>query len=126
MVDTPEQMLPGILMDLSVRCKHVDTNSTRVESRLISKHSCVEDRSCAYSKKMRSCNMRPCAFLQGGKWTFQEKRNAGMSCKTLDTMWLYTMLCLIGENCEDKEQAGFQFHFVCSFRRGTLQGWLAC
>mmetsp|Transcript_18106 Transcript_18106/g.35345 ORF Transcript_18106/g.35345 Transcript_18106/m.35345 type:complete len:213 (+) Transcript_18106:16-654(+) len=50
----------------------------------------------------------------GGKWTFQEKRMQGMSFKGLDNMWLYTMLCLIGENFQDTEQI---CGGVCSLRQ---------
>jgi translation initiation factor 4E len=41
---------------------------------------------------------------QGGKWTYNEKRDTGVSNKNLDNMWLYTMLCLVGENFADADE----------------------
>ena len=45
-----------------------------------------------------------CAWEQGGKWVFQEKRTGGMPCKNFDNMWLYTMMSLVGENFPEEDQ----------------------
>lgn len=42
--------------------------------------------------------------LTGGKWIYNEKRDTGVSNKSLDNMWLYTMLCLVGENFAEAEE----------------------
>jgi len=50
----------------------------------------------------------------GGKWTYNEKRSAGMSTKAIDSMWLYAMLSLIGETYPDTNQI---CGGVCSLRQ---------
>eukprot|EP00802_Teleaulax_amphioxeia_P007632 Tamp_07639.p7 GENE.Tamp_07639~~Tamp_07639.p7 ORF type:complete len:118 (+),score=15.21 Tamp_07639:345-698(+) len=41
---------------------------------------------------------------KGGKWTYNEKRDKGVSSNTVDKLWLYSMMSLVGETYPDSDQ----------------------
>jgi translation initiation factor 4E len=52
--------------------------------------------------------------IKGGKWTYNEKRDKGMSTPHIDNLWLYSMMSLVGETYPDSKQI---CGAVCSLRQ---------
>jgi len=52
--------------------------------------------------------------IKGGKWTYNEKRDKGMSATCLDKLWVYSMMSLVGETYPDSDQI---CGAVCSLRQ---------
>jgi len=51
---------------------------------------------------------------KGGKWTYNEKRDKGMSSSCVDKLWVYSMMSLVGETYPDSDQI---CGAVCSLRQ---------
>jgi len=50
---------------------------------------------------------------KGGKWTYNEKRVGGVPSTTVDNLWIYSMMSLVGESFPDSNQI---CGAVCSLR----------
>jgi hypothetical protein len=41
---------------------------------------------------------------KGGKWTYQQKRENGVSAGSVDNLWVFAMMSLVGETYPDSDQ----------------------